>query len=112
MTGFTERAARNFLVIKVARVIKTEIEKAGVDNLKILAQAGHSTVGTYLEGCSPPEKTKLRQELGAMARLGVTPEMLLDEFAGQMPELVPIMEGKEEYKSGELEKIASFMKEV
>ena len=56
MTSFKARAAKNFLTIKAARQIKGEIEKAGLDNLKILAEAGRSIVGTYLQNCPPPRR--------------------------------------------------------
>jgi hypothetical protein len=49
---FMERSARYFLVIKAAKEFKREIEQAGLDNLKILADAGKSIVGTYLNSCS------------------------------------------------------------
>jgi len=50
MTIFSARVAQHFLTIKAARQIRQEIEKAGLDNLKILADAGKSIVGTYLNG--------------------------------------------------------------
>ncbi|GAI68515.1 unnamed protein product, partial [marine sediment metagenome] len=51
-----QRSAKHYVLIKAARQIRQEIEKAGLENLKILADAGKSIVGTYLQGCSPQEK--------------------------------------------------------
>ncbi|GAI91792.1 unnamed protein product, partial [marine sediment metagenome] len=53
MTSYMARTAKYFLTIKAARELKKEIEQAGLDNLIILADAGKSIVGTYLNGCSP-----------------------------------------------------------
>ena len=40
MTSFSGRVAKHFLVINAAKEFKKEIEKAGLDNLKILADNG------------------------------------------------------------------------
>ncbi|GAI78172.1 unnamed protein product, partial [marine sediment metagenome] len=56
MTSLLNRTAKHFLAIKAARQLKDDIEKAGLDNFRILAEAGKSIVGIYLEGCSPEEK--------------------------------------------------------
>ena len=115
MTSFMARTAKHFLVIKLvikaARQIKQEIEKAGLDNLKILAENGVSIVGTYLNGCSAEEKAIYKRDLNALMQMGVTPDMLLDEVVRQMPELAPIMEGKEGYKATEIQKLEQFLKE-
>jgi len=111
MTSFMARTARQFVLIKAAREIRQEIERAGLDNLKILADAGKSIVGTYLNGCSSQEKTRHKQELITLLRLGVTPDMLLDEIAGQMPTLAPIIESKRDYKKAEVEALEKFLKE-
>ncbi len=110
MSDFMARSARNFMVIKAARQIRQEIEKAGLDNLKILADAGHSIVGTYLNGCSPQEKATYRRDLGALLQMGVTADMLLSEVAGQIPQLAPILEGKESYKQAEIKKLEAFVR--
>ena len=109
--SFTERAARNFLAIKAAREIGKEIEKAGLDNLKVLAAADISIVGTYLNACSPEEKATYRRDLNLLAQMGVTADMILTEVARQIPELAPIMEGKEAYKKNEIQKLEQFLKE-
>lgn len=108
---FTSRVAHHFLVIKAARELRQEIEKAGLDNLKILAEAGRSIVGTYLQGCSPQEKKRRKQELNALLGMGVTLDMLLDEVTKQMPELAPIIESKQDYKKSEIENLERFLKE-
>ena len=110
MTSFTARAAQHFLVIKAAREFKKEIEQAGLDNLKILADAGHSIVGTYLQGCSPQEKASHRRDLNALLQMGITADMILTEVGRQMPEVAPMMEGKESYKQSEIKKLESFIR--
>ena len=110
MTSFMARSARNFMTIKAAREIGKEIEKAGMDNLKVLADAGHSIVGTYLNGCSSQEKAIYKRDLSALLQMGVTPDMLLSELARQMPQLAPMMEGKEGYKQSEVSKLEAFIR--
>lgn len=111
MTLFSGRVAKHFLVIKAAKEFKKEIEKAGLDNLKILAEADVSIVGTYLKGCSPQEKKIRRQELTILFQMGVTPDMLLGEIARQMPELAPIMQGREGYRKSEIQNLERFLRE-
>ncbi len=111
MTSFMQGTARNFMMIKAARQIIREIEKAGLANLKILADAGHSIVGTYLDGCSAQEKTTYKRDLNVLMQMGVTPEMLLSEICRQKPELAPIIEGREAYRKSEIEKLTLFLKE-
>ncbi len=111
MTLFSGRVAKHFLVIKAAKEFKKEIEKAGLDNLKILAEAGVSIVGTYLNGCSPQERKIRRQELTILLQMGVTPDMLLEEVVRQIPELAPIMEGRDDYKKTETQNLERFLRE-
>ena len=111
MTDFMKRSAKHFLTIKAARQIRQEIEKAGLDNLKILADAGTSVVGTYLNGCSPQEKATYRRDLNVLLQMGVTPDMLLTEIARQMPEIAPIMEGRDDYKKMEIRNLEQILKE-
>ena len=111
MTSFMERSARHFLTIKAAREFKKEIEKAGLDNLKILADSGISIVGTYLNGCSDQEKARMKRDLNALLQMGVTTDMILSELTRQMPEVAPIMEGKEGYKKTEIQKLEAFLRE-
>ena len=111
MTSFMQRSARQFLLIKAARQISGLIEKAGLDNLKTLAEAGVSVVGTFLNGCSPQEKAVYRQELSLLLQMGVTIEMLLDEVAGQMPSLAPIMRNKVDYRKAEINSVLAFVNE-
>ena len=109
MTSFMKRSAKHFLVIKAARQIRQEIEKAGLEPLKSLANAGISIVGTYLKGCSPQEKATYRRDLNALLQMGVTPEMLLAEVAKQMPQIAPIIESKQDYKKMELQNLERFL---
>lgn len=108
---FTSRTAHHFLVIRAARQIKQELEKAGLDNLKILAEAGKSIVGTYLNGCSPSEKARIKRDFNTLLQMGITVDMILAELSGQMPELAPIIEGREGYKKSEIQNLERFLKE-
>ena len=111
MSDFMARSARHFILIKAARQIRQELEKAGLDTLKILADTGQSIVTCYLNGCSPQEKATYRRDLNALLQMGVTADMLLDEIAGQMPELAPIIKSKQDYKKSEIQKLEAFLKE-
>jgi len=111
MTGFMARTARHFMVIKAARQVRQEIEKAGLDNLKILAESGVSIVGTYLNGCSPQDRATYRRDLNALLQMGITADMLMEEIALQMPELAPIMKKQVDYRKTEIEKVMTFVKE-
>lgn len=108
---FMARSARNFMKIKAARQIGQEIEKAGLENLKALADAGISIVATYLNGCSAQEKATYKRDLNALRQMGVTPEMLLSEVARQKPETAPIMESRKAYKESEIRNLEAFLKE-
>jgi len=108
--SFMQRSAREFVLIRAAREIRREIEKAGLDNLKILAGNGISIVGTYLNGCSPQEKEKYRRELNVLLQMGISGDILLEEVSKQMLEIGPIMKGKEGYMKAELQKITEFLK--
>ena len=109
---FKSRVAHHFLIIKAARFFRREIEKAGLDNLKILADAGRSIVATYLNGCSLQERAKIKGDLNTLLQLGINAEMILLELIRQMPEIAPIMEGKEGYKKSEIQKLEQFLSET
>jgi len=108
--NFMARSARNFMVIKAAREIKAEIEKAGIDNLKLLAEKGVSIIATYLQGCSPKEQADYRRNFNGLLAMGITPEMILDEVTNQIKELQPIIAKKPAYKQAELQKVREFLK--
>lgn len=110
--SFLERSARHFVVRKAAREIRMEIEKAGLDNLKALAEANISIIGTYLQGCSPEEKKRHKQEFTALLQLGITPEMVLTEVIRQIPEVGDEVKKKKSYRQVELQKIAEFVSEA
>jgi len=108
--SFMQRSVRKFFIIKAARQIRQAIEKAGLDNLKILVEAGKSIVGTYLQGCSPQERAIHRQDLKTLFEMGVTPEMVLEEVTRQMPQIAPIIESKPVYKKMEIRELERFLK--
>ncbi|MBA7688342.1 hypothetical protein ES703_96821 [subsurface metagenome] len=111
MTSYMARTAKHFLTIKAARELKKEIEQAGLDNLIILADAGKSIVGTYLNGCSPQEKASKKKDLGTLLQMGVTPDMVLTELARQMPILATIMDDRGDYRKNEIQNLERFLKE-
>jgi len=111
MTSFMKRSAKQFLKIKAARQIVQEIEKAGVENLKLLADAGTSIIATYLNGCSPQEKATYKRDLNTLLQMGVNADMLLEEVLRQMPEIAPIIKEKQDYKKLEIQKLERFLKE-
>ncbi len=108
---FMERSVKHYLAIKAARQIREEIEKAGLDDLKAVADAGKSIIGIYLKSCSPEEKKRLKQDGNTLARMGVTPEMVLAELAGQNEELSSIMEKRKDYKRSEISNLKAFLEE-
>ena len=110
MTNFMQRSGKHFLTIKAARELIKEIEKAGVDDLRTLADSGKSIVETYLNGCSSEEKARIRQDGNFLLQMGVTPDMILAEVARQMPELAPIMEGRDSYRESEIARLTSFLR--
>ena len=110
MTSLMTRSARKFMLIKAARQIKEEIEKAGLDTLKTLAEKDISIVSTYLNNCSSEEKATHRQDLNLLLRMGVTVDALLDEVARQMPGIAPTIKNKPAYKRTEIVEIERFLK--
>ncbi|GAI66970.1 unnamed protein product [marine sediment metagenome] len=111
MTTFSQKVERKFLVKTAAKEIKKEIEQAGLDKLKELADLDISIVEIYLKSRSTQQEAKLRWQLNALLGMGVTFDMLLEEVARQMPELAPIMGGREGYKQSEIQNLERFLKE-
>ncbi len=101
--------AKRFAIKKAARELRKEIEKAGMDTLLKLGNAGVSIVGTYLNGCSPQEQALHRSDINTLLKIGVTFDEVLDEVARQIPQLSPIIQ-KQEYRQKELKKITEFLK--
>jgi hypothetical protein len=101
--------AKKFAIKTAARRLRQEAEKAGVDTLIKLAEAGVSIVGTYLNGCSPQEKTLHRSELNTILKMGITADEVLDEVARQMPKVSSIIQ-RQEYRQRELKQIDEFLK--
>jgi len=111
MMDFSARAARNLILIKRVRELRKEMEQAGIDNLKLLADNGVSIVATYLNGCSPQRKKEIKRDFGEALSMGITGDMILNELARQMPEIGRIMVGKDGYRKAELAKMEAFLKE-
>jgi len=106
-----ESAARHFVIIKAAREIKSEIEKVGLDNLTILAEAGHDIADTYLKGCSAKGIAESKRKFNQLLQMGITVDMIMAELTRQMPEIVPIMQEREGYIKKELGKLVSVLME-
>ena len=111
MTTFSQKVERKFLVKTAAKEIKKEIEQAGLDKLKELAELDISIVEIYLKSRSTQQEAKLRWQLNVLLQMGVTPDMLLEEVARQMPELAPIIQGRDDYKKSEIQNLERFLKE-
>lgn len=111
MTSFMQRSARYWLIRKATKEIIKEIETAGIEDLKALAAAGISIIDTYLQGCSPEEKARHKQDLSVLIQLGVTPDMILEELTLQMTELAPIIKERPDYKKREIQNLERFLKE-
>jgi len=105
--SFLESTARHFVILRAVREIKAEIEKMGLDNLKVLAEAGYAIADTYLKACSAEGIAKSKQKFQQLLQMGITADMIITELTRQMPELVVIMEEREGYIKKELEKLIS-----
>ena len=102
-------SARIFVARKAARELKKEIEQAGVDNLKYLAEKNISIVGTYINGCSLEKKAEIKRNLVYVLSMGITIDMVLEQLGQLMPELAPVMTGREVYKKSEVKEIERFL---
>lgn len=105
-----QSTAKYFLLIKAAADIKNKAREIGMDDIRTLVEAGRSITEIYLEGISAEKKVQKRREATALLQMGVTPEMLWEEVLRQLPELRPIIEGKDEYIKGEMRVIEQFVK--
>ena len=109
MTTFSQKVERKFLVKTAAKEIKKEIEQAGLDTLKELADLNISIVQTYLKSRSAQQRVRLQRDLNALMQRGVTPDMLLAEVVRQMPEIAPPMQGKDDYRRTEIQSLERFL---
>jgi len=100
--------AKKFAIKQAAREISKEIQKAGLDTLLKLGNAGVSIVSTYLNGCSPQKQAIHRNDIKNLLKMGITFEEVLDEVAKQIPQLAPIIQNQE-YKRQELQKVTEFL---
>lgn len=105
-----QSAAKYFLLIKAAADIKNKAKQIGMDDIRTLVEAGRSITELYLNDISADKKEQKRREATALLQMGVTPEMLWEEVIRQMPELAPILEGKDDYLTSEFKKIEAFVK--
>jgi hypothetical protein len=108
MTLMTD-SVRIFYAKQAARKIKKEIEQAGLDNLKLLAERNISIVGTYINGCSKEKKAEIKRDMAGLLSMGVSIDMVLEQLGKQIPELAPLMLGREAYKKSEIQELEKFM---
>ena len=106
-----ESTARFFMAVKAAREIRKQIELLGLDTLKNLVENETSIVESYLGACSAEDKAKVREMLSRLSEMGITPEMVWTETTRKIPEIAPIMEGKQAYIQSELQKLDIFLKQ-
>ena len=109
MASFTQRVALNLIIVKAARAIKAEIEKAGIDTLTVLVEKGISIVGTYLQALSTQDKEKYRRYIRDFLKMGVTVDSVLNEMYRQLPGLGDIMKKNTDYMKNELQKVQEFL---
>lgn len=105
-----QRTAKYFLLIKAATEIKQRAEIIGIDKVKNMIENGESITEMYLNESSGAKKAEKRREANQLLESGITPEMLFNELISQMPELAPIIEGKDGYIQSETIKIEAFVK--
>ena len=105
-----QSTGRYFVLIRAATDIKNKAKEIGIDDIKTLVEAGRSITEVYLESCSPDKKVQKRREAHMLLEVGITPEELWEELIRQMPELAPIIEGKDDYIKSEMKKIEAFVK--
>jgi len=108
--GILQSTGRYFVLIRAATDIVNKAKEIGVDNIRTLVDAGRSITEIYLESCSPDKKVQKRREAHMLLEVGITPEELWKEVIRRMPELKPIIEGKDDYIQAEMKKIEAFVK--
>ena len=105
-----QSTARYFVLITAAKDIKNKAREIGIDKIKTLVEAGRSITDIYLESISADKKIEKKRQANALVKMGITPEELWGEVIRQIPELAPIIEGKDEYIKSEMKKIEAFIK--
>lgn len=110
MRDLLQRTARNFILLRAVTDIKNKAKEIGIDNIKTLVEDGRSITEIYLSDCPPDKKVQKRREANALIEMGITPEEIWKELIRQMPELAPIIEGKDDYIKSEMKKIEAFVK--
>ena len=110
MRDILRSTARYFVLIRAVTDIKNKAKEIGIDNIKTLVEAGRSITEIYLEDCTADKKAQKRREANALLEMGITPEEIWKELIRQMPELEPIIKGKDDYIKSEIKKIEDFVK--
>jgi len=105
-----QSTARYFVLIRAATDIKNKAKEIGINDIRTLVEAGRSITEIYLESISADKKIQKRREAKVLLEMGVTPEELWQEVIRQMPELSPIIKGKDNYIKSEMQKIEAFVK--
>ena len=105
-----QSTVRYFWLIRAATDIVNKAKQIGIDDIKTLVDAGRSITEVYLESCSPDKKVEKRREASMLLEMGITPEELWKEVLRRLPELEPIIKGKDDYIQAEMKKIEAFVK--
>jgi len=105
-----QSTARYFVLIKAATDIVNKAKQIGIDDIRTLVDAGRSITEIYLESCTPDKKVQKRREASMLLEMGITPEELWEEVIRRLPELEPIIKGKDDYIRAEMKKIEAFVK--
>lgn len=110
MRDILRSTARYFVLIRAVTDIKNKAREIGIDDIKTLVEDGRSIIEIYLKDCSPDKKIQKRREAQMLLETGITPEEIWEELIRQMPELAPIIKGKDDYMRAEMKKIEDFVK--
>ena len=108
--GILQSTARYFVLITAAKDIVNKAKEIGIDDIKTLVEAGRSITEIYIDSISPDKKVAKRQQAKALIEMGITPEEVWEEVTRRMPELEPIIKGKDDYMRAEMKKIEEFLK--
>ena len=110
MMDILRSTARYFVLIRAVTDIKNKAKEIGIDNIKTLVEAGRSITEIYISSIPEATKVQKRREANALVEMGITPEELWKEVLRRLPELEPIIKGKDDYIRAEMKKIEAFVK--
>ena len=103
--------ARYFVLIRAAQDVVNKAREIGIDDIRTLVEAGRSITEIYASSISDAKKVQKRREANTLVEMGITAAEVWQEVLRRMPELGPIVEGKDDYIKSEMQKIEQFVKE-